>query len=179
MKGTWLLPDKSDSVFWCVFQWKWHNFYLTRVIPLSATSCPTLSRIPSTRSQVLQFLLSEGRQSQVWVKIYSAWKYDQRWSEVCLKMSNKDVSENVSERVKGSDGRWRNRETAAENVRMCKNPLFHFYKPLEWRSCFVCFSIASNSGPCHWPDISHLSEDRLWVKALSFVQTLLSRPEKW
>ena len=82
MKGTWLLPDKSDSVFWCVFQWKWHNFYLTRVIPLSATSCPTLSRIPSTRSQVLQFLLSEGRQSQVWVKIYSAWKYDQRWSEV-------------------------------------------------------------------------------------------------
>ena len=49
----------------------------------------------------------------------------------CLKMSNKDVSEKVSERVKGSDGRWRNRETAAENVRMCKNPLFHFYKPLE------------------------------------------------
>ena len=49
----------------------------------------------------------------------------------CLKMSNKDVSENVSERVKGSDGRWRNRGTAAENVRMCKNPLFHFYKPLE------------------------------------------------
>ena len=48
----------------------------------------------------------------------------------CLKMSN-NVSENVSERVKGSDGRWRNRETAAENVRMCKNPLIHFYKPLE------------------------------------------------
>ena len=45
----------------------------------------------------------------------------------CLKMSNKDVSEIVSERVKGSDGRWRNRETAAENV---QEPTFSLLQTL-------------------------------------------------
>ena len=45
----------------------------------------------------------------------------------CLKMSNKDVSENVSGRVKGSDGRWRNRERAAENV---QEPTFSLLQTL-------------------------------------------------
>ena len=35
--------------------------YLTRVMPFSETSWPTLSSTPSTRSHVLQFLLSGGR----------------------------------------------------------------------------------------------------------------------
>ena len=42
----------------------WESADLTNVIPLSATSCPSLSRIPSTRSQVLQFL--ESGEEQTW-----------------------------------------------------------------------------------------------------------------
>ena len=149
MKVTWLLPDKSDSVFHCVFQWKWHDYYLTRVIPLSATSCPTLSRIPSTRSQVLQFLLSEGRQSQVWVK-----------NPYCLKISDRVrfefkfiLLENVeqgceweceweSERKRWQMKKQRDSSWECENV---QEHTFTFTNPCSGRCCFVCFSIASNS----------------------------------
>ena len=89
------------------------------------------SRAPGRR--FCSFCCLRGGRVRFESKIHIAWKSQIEWglssNSSCLKMSNKDVSENVSERVRGSDGRWRNRETAAENARMYKNPLFYFHKP--------------------------------------------------
>ena len=67
IKTTWLMVNLSFGAFQSQQHHRDNN--LTRVIPLSATSCPTLSRIPRTRSQVLQFFPSEGEQGLSLIKI--------------------------------------------------------------------------------------------------------------